>query len=394
MSITREVVLSEIKAIPNNNKLLELPTSFGKSSIAIELAKIYKAEKILIVVPRNVLKQNWKDELNKWYPDFKGTYTFTTYVSLYKYADNWDYIIFDEVHHLTERCREALGSFTYKYATLLSATVSRDTRYILKDTFTNLYCYKVSMRQATEEVLQHPMVYLYPLTLDNIKATEYIEYNKKVKTPPVEISWAQKGLAMKDKTRRYRVLCTQAQWYYNQSNLIDWYKRKFMGTRTEIIKNKWLRLASERLKWLSDKRTSITKQCIKLCMTKGARSLTFANDIEHSIVLGLNAIHSKNPYSTTVLDNFNHGEINHIVAVNCLNEGVNLVNCQVGIFGVINASETMTCQKVGRILRHKKPIIIIPYYKNTREEELVNKMIADYDKSYVVKITSLNEIKL
>jgi superfamily II DNA or RNA helicase len=111
-------------------------------------------------------------------------------------------------------------------------------------------------------------------------------------------------------------------------------------------------------------------------------------------VLGLNAIHSKNPYSTTVLDNFNHGEINHIVAVNCLNEGVNLVNCQVGIFGVINASETMTCQKVGRILRHKKPVIIIPYYKNTREEELVNKMIADYDKSYVVKINSLNEIKL
>jgi superfamily II DNA or RNA helicase len=167
-----------------------------------------------------------------------------------------------------------------------------------------------------------------------------------------------------------------------------------MGTRTEIIKNKWLRLASERLKWLSDKRTSVTKQCIKLCMAKGARSLTFANDIEHSIVLGLNAIHSKNPYSTTVLDNFNHGEINHIVAVNCLNEGVNLVNCQVGIFGVINASETMTCQKVGRILRHKKPVIIIPYYKNTREEELVNKMIADYDKSYVVKINSLNEIKL
>lgn len=49
---------------------------------------------------------------------------------------------------------------------------------------------------------------------------------------------------------------------------------------------------------------------------------------------------------------------------------------------------------VKRLLRHKDPIIIIPYFKGTREEELVAKMLEDYNPELVTKLTSLTELKL
>lgn len=49
---------------------------------------------------------------------------------------------------------------------------------------------------------------------------------------------------------------------------------------------------------------------------------------------------------------------------------------------------------VKRILRHKSPIIILPYFKDTREEELVEKMIEEYNKDKIKVINNINEIDL
>lgn len=73
---------------------------------------------------------------------------------------------------------------------------------------------------------------------------------------------------------------------------------------------------------------------------------------------------------------------------------VNLTNCRIGIFCNLNSSEIVVKQRVGRILRHKSPIIILPYFKNTREEELVEKMIEEYSKDSIKIISNINEIKL
>lgn len=34
----------------------------------------------------------------------------------------------------------------------------------------------------------------------------------------------------------------------------------------------------------------------------------------------------------------------------------------------------MQVQKIGRLLRHKNPYLIVPYFRNTRDEEIVTKM--------------------
>ena len=77
-----------------------------------------------------------------------------------------------------------------------------------------------------------------------------------------------------------------------------------------------------------------------------------------------------------------------------INEGLNLTNCQIGIFNNVNASETISIQRVGRILRHSNPILIIPYFINTREEELVKRMLENYNPDLITKILDIDELDI
>jgi superfamily II DNA or RNA helicase len=77
-----------------------------------------------------------------------------------------------------------------------------------------------------------------------------------------------------------------------------------------------------------------------------------------------------------------------------LDEGVNLTNCRVGIYATLNSSERMIKQKLGRLLRHHNPVIIIPYFLETRDAEIVKTMLEDYNPELVTTITNLTELKL
>ena len=91
---------------------------------------------------------------------------------------------------------------------------------------------------------------------------------------------------------------------------------------------------------------------------------------------------------------FNTGKIKHITACDMLNEGMNLTDCRVGIYANLNSSDILIKQKTGRLLRHKHPVIIIPYYKGTREQEIVEKMLENYNPDLVKTISFIEEIKL
>jgi hypothetical protein len=43
-------------------------------------------------------------------------------------------------------------------------------------------------------------------------------------------------------------------------------------------------------------------------------------------------------------------------------------------------------------MRHKSPVIVFPYYKGTREEEILNKMLEGFNRGYIKTIHSINEI--
>lgn len=376
--MTREEVRDNILAITNRNILAELGTGVGKTRVALDLAYHRVLSKnptteVLIVIPRLALINNWQDEIIKWgYKKYLHRFNFVTYVSLpkrLKSSNVWEFLIWDEGHHISERCREAVRGVTIHNNILLSATVNRELKKELSLLFSNLYIYKVSIKQAIEsDILPEPKVYLLPLNLDN---TNYLYQSKRF------------GKV---------IAATQKGYYDNMSNMIEWYKNKYMTTRNERIKTLWLSSAGKRLKWLSEQKEFILMSILK--KFKNNRTLTFCSSIAQAELLGKYNITSKNAKALEYLNMFNNKQLDHITAVNMVNEGLNLNDCQICIFGILNSSDTLVIQKMGRALRHKSPVIIIPYYRFTRDEELVKKMLDKYPTESVVTINNINEIVL
>ena len=73
---------------------------------------------------------------------------------------------------------------------------------------------------------------------------------------------------------------------------------------------------------------------------------------------------------------------------------MNLVNCQVGIYANLNSSDTIVKQRMGRLLRHKNPVLVVPYFVGTRDEELANKMLENYNPKLVTVINDYKKIEI
>lgn len=393
--MNREIVSKDISKIQSDNILLELVTSFGKTKQALDIMAKRNPKTILILIPRLVLIQNWKEEITKWkMEEYLKRITFSTYVGIKKHKEeSYDMLIADECHHFTDNSLDAISTMTFKYSTLLSGTVTEPKKALLRANFKDLYCYKVTMKQAQEEVLSEPKVYLVPCQLDNIINSELFELRKSSKGKRIICNKEDRWKYLRDKSYGTVILrCTQMEYINELSSKIDYWKRMFMRGRNEVYKNKWLYLAGLRLKTLSNFKTPIIIN-LQVHLRK-YRYLTFCNSVEQTEKLNKNCINNKNKASGEILEQFNKGSINHITSCNMLNEGMNLVNCQIGIYACLNSSETMIKQKLGRILRHPDPVLIIPYYVGTREEEIVKDMLEDYNPELVTVVESLNQIKI
>ncbi len=391
--MNRKQAQEDIMNIESNSVLCELPTSFGKSKIGIDLAIRDNPDNILIVIPRLVLINNWKKEFIKWgLEPWLKRIQFSTYVGLNKHVEEeWDCIIFDEVQHLSERCRDFVSTMKIHHSIMLSATVSRDMKWELGQLFPDFQCYTVKMKEAIDnEILPDPRVFLIPLELDNTQAVHTMIEHPRAKIIK-ECLYKDRWQYLKDKSIQVHIKCTELQYVTDLGNKIEFWKKQYRRTRNEAVKIIWLSLAGQRLKFLSQLKNSIILSLLE--KLKSERVLTFCSSIEQTEILGENCINSRNKESSIVLDMFNHKKLNHITACNMLNEGMNLVDCRIGLYANLNSSDIIIKQRLGRILRHKDPIIIIPYFNNTREEELVGKMLEDYNPKLVTK-TNLNEIKV
>ena len=379
--MTREEIhdLALSKVDRTKYMILELITGFGKSKLAIDLInhicdRVFNNYEcpttILILVAKTVHKQTWKDEIEKW-GGIKSDYiTIECYESLHKYKNAYfDIVVCDEVQHLSEARIDVLETIHINESFIgLSATIKRDMRnYFIHSHKAEVI--KCGLKEAVEdEVLPEPTVYLLPLTLDN----SICKY--RIKKFGKEVITTQKG------------------YYDSISSLIEWYKSKYFNSRNERIKNLWLSTAGKRLKWCAEQKETLVLSLLD--KFRNYKTLTFCSSIEQSEKLGKYNITSKNKNSAEYLNMFNNNKIKHITACSILNEGVNLTNCKIGIFCNLNSSEIVVKQRVGRILRHKSPIIIIPYFKDTREEELVQKMIEEYSEKSKIIINNMNDIKI
>lgn len=401
--MTREEAYSQCLAAlgKSNFTLVELPTGYGKSYISIRMTnhiietscKNKSEVSILLLVAKTTHKGTWKDELVKW-GGIKGNANLIIecYESLHKHIDEYfDIIIMDECHHLNSDLRHDLFStISFHNAIGLSATIPQK----LKQYFLYKYHAQTVLCNITDAikdgVLPEPQIILYPLELDNVHPTEFIEINPKAKGPLHHGSFSKLWSYRKMKVHAI-IFCTQRQKLNDMNSQILFQKNSFMHTHKEYTKNKWLFSCGERIKYLANLKNSIVKDILSILADE--RTLTFCKTIEQAECLGKYCIHSKNPYSEQIYKNFNDKKINHITSVNILNENANLVDCKYAIFANYSSSEVCSVQRCGRALRHKSPVIIMPFYKNTREEEILKDMIKDFNPDSIHTVYSLTELQ-
>ena len=282
------------------------------------------------------------------------------------------------------------GNYIFTWSIMLSATVGRDMKCNLQALFPNLYVCRVSTKAAIqEEVLPDPRVYLIPLRLDNMRPSCEIIKNKSQKVE-IRIPFHDRFKYGKIKNRKLIISCTQQQYYDDLSSMIEWCKKR---TFSQVFKNMFLHKSGERLDWLSEQKTQYVNNILVFALPD-QRTLTFCNGIKQTEQLGKYCVNSKNKQSEKNLEMFNEGKVNHITACDMLNEGVNLVNCRVGVYAALNSSNRLITQKLGRLLRHPDPVLVIPYFINTRDEEIVSKMLENYNPELVTTVTQLSQIKI
>lgn len=404
--MTREEIYSRCveKIAKTNALLMELATGTGKSKISIDLAnylinsKYYKEREevnILILVAKRVHKQTWKDEIDKWggihHPTAKINIRMECYESMHKCADKrYDIAILDEVHHVGSESRlETLKALNFGYLIGLSATIPRKLKQLFKYRYHAEIVSCDIVEAIEDEILPEPQILLFPLMLDNRQPTETIELNAKEKGV---IAYGEyKDLWKYKKSKQHAILrCTQKQKLIEFDKLIEWFKKQYMMRHSEALKQSWLFQAGKRLEFLAYCKNQIVSDILKKLDKQ--RTITFCKTIEQSEVLGKYCIHSQNGKADEIYDKFNQKKINHITAVNILNENANLVDCKYAIFANLSSSEICMPQRLGRSMRHKSPIIIMPYYQGTREEEIVKKYVEGFNKNYIKVIHSINEV--
>lgn len=398
--MTREEIYSECltKLEKSDFLLLELATGFGKTRNAILLINHLvetkyqgKHTSMLLLVAKIVHKQTWKDEFKKWGGINVDDLTIECYESLKKHEyESFDFVVMDECHHLNSDKRlDLFSTLTYGNVIGLSATIPKK----LKQYFQYQYHAEVvtcNIVDAIEdEVLPEPQIILYPLQLDNTRPTESIEVNPKTKGKTHYGNYNELWKYRKMKVHAI-ISCTPRQRVNEYNSQILYERNRYMRTRQDFLKNKWLFDCGERIKYLANLKNNIILSILQ--RLEKERTITFCKTIEQADILGKYSIHSKNKDSDIIYNNFNAKKINHIVSVNVLNEGANLVDCKYAVFANYSASESIGPQRIGRSLRHKSPIIIMSYYESTREEEIVQEMIKDFNKDFIKTVHSLKEL--
>ena len=402
----QELSKSIIKSFNNNNNLiLEFATGVGKTKISLDCVlgnKIINPKTLIVVSERAHIK-GWLEEIHKWNYSTENIFILC-YASLKKIINNkYDTIICDEIHNLSaERIKHLKKILSNNFNTRfigLSATITWDLKYVLRSFINNLKFMKYELKEAIKNnILPTPEIILVPLTLsptlmDKIEVRKgkggeevclngfnslqkYIskEKNKNIKDKPT--------LIVEDSVKNI--------YNYIDQRVTTYSELSKKGRTSPLLS---LREGLKRKNFLGKTKTSYVKKLIN-SFGEDERIIAFTTNIEQCNELGENkyALHSKSK-NKDILSDFNNHKINRIFTVKMLREGTNLVNTPIGIITQLDGTTGMFIQKLGRLLRHESPKIFIFYYKNTSDENYLNKAMEEVDNKYVKEITLENYIK-
>lgn len=364
----REKVQNEaIQAvIDNDGGMIAMATGSGKSRVAVELAKYYcepfTSDLALLVPTEKLRDENWLEEFEKWgaSPLWNDTQSLC-YASASKIGGyNFDLVILDEGHNITELASEFFTINNIQRTVLLTATPPTDPikKQILSDLDIKL---------------------VYELTLDQAVRLGFVApYKITVITVPLDN--VTKNIPGGNKKNPF--MTTEAATYAYCNRRVQ----QCFGDQTPQGKAKMQFAILGRMQFIYKipSKTAVIKFLLDRVIPQEDRTLIFCGNIEQAEEVCPTFYHSKS--SSVAYDAFKNEEINRLSCVKAVNEGHNFPGVDSGIIGQLNSKEKDLVQRIGRLIRfrpgHEAHLYIV-VSESTQDEKWLENAIENLDQSKI-----------
>lgn len=360
---------------------LAMGTGTGKSKVAIDIvSQLVKAHeentlgvvpyKVMLVTPTIILHDhNWRLEFLKFnalaiYEKLERV----CYVSLPKYnPDDYDLIIFDEYHHISEKGFEEFSSKIQPNKTkILGLTATPPKRGDRKSRF--------------EEVC--PVIYSYSIA----EAAGTIVNDFHITVIKVPLDKVIKNVKGGSKAKPFYT--TEQGTYDYYTKLVD--QAKFNNDKDGLM---WQSLARKRVLDTLPSRVAYAKKIIEAEL-EGFKSIIFAPSITQAEQVCVNTFHSK--VDDQGIQAFIAGTIDRISAVNKADEGLTLGKVEKALIMKLNSTDKTMVQRIGRVCRNSMDKISEVYvlvYENTVEDGYLREALSSIDAGKVAYKTIDNYIR-
>jgi len=326
--------------------ILKAVMRFGKSKVIIDFINQLNKdlqEDVLIVVPRIVNIDSWKEEMVKWKAKFN--YEIITYTSLSKIDNIPSILIFDEIHRLTPLQYNSIKEILFEIPLMIGITGTLPRNFEKKEILNELgfnLIYELDIDEAIDfKIINNFKIRVVKVPLDT-------NTNINIKT---------------------------GNFNFNTS---EYKSYKYMTKR--IVTNPTKKNRLFRSNFLYNLKSKITpvKMIISTILAKNMKVLTFTKRIEIANEISKYAIHSK--VKNDYLQKFQKNEIKELVSVEMLNEGVTIPDIDIIIIESFDSNVNNLLQRIGRSLQYVEGKIITVFIivaEDTIEEKWLEKIIPE-----------------
>lgn len=333
------------------------PTGCGKTTSALKCLKSvinkYPSMKILVVVPTDNLKIQWRQQLDNWGMEFNADVQVIN--TVIKHNWNIDILVLDECHrYAASTFQQVFKIVNYRYILGLTATFERLDG---KQEIISKYCPVIDEITLLEAKLNNWIAsykeYLVILDTDDIDI--YKEYNKSFISSfeSFNFDW---NLAMS---------CIGPKGFIERANYRDKLcpngsedQRKDLFKSITFNSMNFMRMIQKRKAYINNhpKKIEIARKIIEA--RSNSKIITFSNNIKMAESIGMNGqVYTGKDSKVKAranLEDFNNAKTGLIHSVSKLNEGADIKGLSVAIILGLDSSEIKAVQRRGRCIRFEK----------------------------------------
>lgn len=364
--------------------LLEWATRTGKMLGGLNCT----TGKTLIVTPTHLINSMWQE---------KCSHKTICYASLHKELNEYDTVVLDEAQHCSPRVIGLLDAWLKNNPKLRLVLLSATIPYEVKLWWKRLkgFQWTIDLQQAVDwGIIPAPQIVCVGLSLRSDKRVHLYYKGRDKKKQNLVVQYKSKEFwdSIRDKSVNLLIQCTEVEWFEMINNDIDYWKKLSDDPNSkvngQIISNRINMLGNERKKMFSQLKNRYIRKITEHFKLEDKRVIYFCNDIPQAEWLDERyAVHSKKKGSDSLVDDFNEGKVNKLVGIRCLDEGISLYGVDAAVIIQTSGSDIQNIQRTGRSLLSTTPLIIVLYYKGTRDEEYVKKFVNQFNSDYIQWIT-------